>query len=581
MFCQSAIRNPQSAIGVGLLLSTLIFLAPALLHAQTGAVESFIRDSERQTGRRTPSALRGLIPGLFDPEAMKQDLVDLRLITPPLEQAIDPETYIVGPGDNLLVSVADLLPGYALTVTPEGLLVIPTVGELSVNGLTLAEVKRQVETRARPRYRTGEISTILLYPRQFRITVSGAVNSPGQIVATPVDRVSEVLYLANRLTDVHNRLAASDPGYVLPSARASDRNIEIRRTDGATVRVDLRRYLATGRLADNPYLMDGDIVYVPVRNVEGGTVALSGAVSLPGVYEYAEGDRLGTILDLAGGLTDSADRTRVEISRLHPEPDGSARTETVSADLTRGPAALDIPVRPRDRIFVRTAAGTYASHAVTVKGEVRYPGPYPIQPDGLPLSRLIDLAGGFTEDAFLAGAKVLRPLNPAENPDLERLARLRMSRIGSQEIADFETQIGFRQQAVVADFPRLFEQQDEKADVVLRHGDVVVVPSKNETVHVMGQVAHPGQIPYEPGRDLNYYIEEAGGFGNHARRSHIQIIKAETNAWLSPDQTPIEIGDMIWVPRKPQRDYYAIFKETLSVMATLTTLYLVLQQIAK
>lgn len=515
---------------------------------------------------------------------MQQDVVDLRLLTPPLERPIDPETYSIGPGDNLFVTIGDLSQGYALTVTPEGLLVIPTVGQLAVNRLTLAEVKRRVELTARPKYRNGAISTLLLYPRQFRLTVVGAVNSPGQMVATPVDRLSEVLYLANRLTDLHNRLSSSDPGYLLPSTRGSDRNIEIRRVDGTTVHVDLRRYLTTGHLADNPYLSDGDIVYVPVRNIEGGMVTIAGAVNLPGIYEYAEGDDIGTLLQLVGGLSEAADRSRVEISRVTTDANGTPRTEIMSVDLSQGESALSAKILPRDRIFIRTASTLRAAYLVTIKGAVRYPGVYPVQPDGVSLSRLVDLAGGFSGEAFVSAGKVLRGLDPNATPsdaNQTRIALLRMSRIGPQEIVDFEAQAGLRQQAVVADFDALFSKQDDQADVQLRPGDLVVIPSKNETVQVTGQVANPGQIPFEPGKDITYYLSLAGGLGEHARRSHIRVIKAETYDWLAPEKTQVEIGDLIWVPRDPQRDYYAIFKETLSVTATLTTLYLVLQQITK
>ena len=169
----------------------------------------------------------------------------------------------------------------------------------------------------------------------------------------------------------------------------------------------------------------------------------------------------------------------------------------------------------------------------------------------------------------------------SESINLERLSRLRLSRLGDQERVDFEAQTGFRQQTVVADFVRLFDGQDMTADVSLQPGDVVMIPSKNETVHVMGQVANPGQIPFEPGMDSEYYIRMAGGLSRHAREGNIRVIKVESNLWLPPDQTTVEVGDMIWVPRNPQRNYFAIFRETLSVMTTLTTLYLVLQQISK
>lgn len=565
-------------------IAWILVLSPMPSNAQRGAVEGFNRNTERESSRRTPSALRGLVPNIFDPNIMDQDVIDLRLITPPLERPINPDDYVVGPGDNLFVSFSNVTPGFALTITPEGLLVIPSVGEIDVKGLSLSALKIKVEEKARPQYRTGEISTTLLYPRQFRITIAGSVNIPGGMVATPVDRVSDVLFMANRTTGIHQSLADANPDYVLPILRASDRNIEIRRLDDTVIKVDLRRYMATGRLEDNPLLLDGDIVYVPVRNVEGGTVAITGAINIPGLYEYAEGDMLGTILDLTGGLTVSADVTRIEISRSAISFDGLLRTETIAVDLTQRASALSTPIRPRDRIFVRTAPKTQMDFMVVVRGSVRFPGTYPIQSDGIMLSRIIDLAGGFTEEAYLSGGAVVRPIDPNRpppDPNQIRIARLRMSRIGPQEVADFEAQAIFNQQFVVADFAQLFEARDESADVRLHHGDVIFVPSRNETVTVMGQVASPGQLPYISGRGLDYYISQTGGYGKHARRSRVQVIKAETQEWLSPKETDIQLGDTIWVPRKPVRDYYAIFKETLSVTATLTTLYLVLQQITK
>lgn len=579
---------PTVKIWIFRLVALVGFLQISLpLYAQRGAVEGFLRESERQGGRRTPTALRGLVPSLFDQDALKREIVDLRLITPPLEQAVDPQKYTVGPGDNLLVSIqGEMSPDYALTVTPEGLLGIPTVGVLSVDGLMLSDVNVLVRDAVRPVYPNGEITTILLYPRQFKVTVAGAVNGPGPVIATPFERVSEILFIANRPMDIHSRLAAADPNFRLPSSMGSDRNIEIRHRTGAITRVDLRRYLATGNLASNPTLMDGDVIYVPVRNVESGTVLLAGAVNIPGRYEHVAGDKLGTILEMAGGLNVAADRARIEISRTIMSSAGVPRVESVSVDLNSGQPALDTPVVPRDRIFVRTANQTNSDFLIVVQGEVQFPGTYPVQPDGVMLSEAIEMSGGFTTEAFLRGGTVVRNTRRqgvpnSESLNMERLARLRLSRLGEQERVDFEIQTGFRQQTVVADFVRLFDAGDTTADVALHPGDVVIMPSKNATVHVMGQVANPGQIPFEPGRDTAYYIQMAGGMGRHARERNIRVIKMESNLWLPPDQTTVEVGDLIWVPRDPQRDYLAIFRESLAVLTTLTTLYLVIQQISK
>ncbi len=102
---------------VGIALVYIVWMAilsPISAPAQRGAVEGFNRNTERELSRRTPSALRGLVPNIFDPNIMDQDIIDLRLITPPLERPIDPDDYIVGPGDNLLVSFSYVAPGFAL-----------------------------------------------------------------------------------------------------------------------------------------------------------------------------------------------------------------------------------------------------------------------------------------------------------------------------------------------------------------------------------------------------------------------------------------------------------------------------------
>ena len=217
------------------------------------------------------------------------------------------------------------------------------------------------------------------------------------------------------------------------------------------------------------------MIYVPVRNVETGTVSLAGAVNIPGVYEHVAGDNLGVLLEMAGGLSVSADQTRIEIARTIPVINTAPRIETISVEMGRGPSVLGTPIVPRDRIFVRTAQKTDSNFLVVVRGEVRFPGTYPVQLDGVKLSQIIEMAGGFTEEAFIREGRIVRNIRRdgalgSESISLERLARLRLSRLGDQERMDFEMQTGFRQQTVVADFERLFGGQDMTADVNLQPG---------------------------------------------------------------------------------------------------------------
>ena len=113
------------------------------------------------------------------------------------------------------------------------------------------------------------------------------------------------------------------------------------------------------------------------------------------------------------------------------------------------------------------------------------------------------------------------------------------------------------------DFPRVFEQGDETDNILLLDDDVIVVPKTGNAVNVAGRVMRPGLVPYKSGAHYSYYLQEAGGLTWNARKRKIRIIKFKTGEWLKPwRNTDIEIGDTIFVPGKPVRNYWQITKDT-------------------
>ncbi|MDX1531715.1 MAG: polysaccharide biosynthesis/export family protein, partial [Rhodothermales bacterium] len=115
----------------------------------------------------------------------------------PLEGALDPTEYVVGPGDVFNVSIGGGVPvQLAATVTADGALVLPEVGSFTVAGLTLAETRERVQERLRRNFRNVETEVALAQPRQFYVHVSGTVDRPGRHVTVPVARVEDAVATA-------------------------------------------------------------------------------------------------------------------------------------------------------------------------------------------------------------------------------------------------------------------------------------------------------------------------------------------------------------------------------------------------
>ena len=111
---------------------------------------------------------------------------------------------------------------------------------------------------------------------------------------------------------------------------------------------------------------------------------------------------------------------------------------------------------------------------------------------------------------------------------------------------------------------------------MLRDGDEIHVAAKKRTVYVFGQIVNPGHILFVPGKDVNYYITQAGGVTIDAR-TDIKVIKAATRQWLEPEKTIIEEGDYVWVPKEPYRPfgyYLTIYSQVFGIIATVVSLAL-------
>ncbi|MGE5313842.1 MAG: SLBB domain-containing protein [Acidobacteriota bacterium] len=500
-----------------------------------------------------------------------------------LDGPVDPMEYIVGPGDIFTTNVIVTPPmSLQIPVTPEGTLIIPTVGEIPVAGLTLDAVKKKALQTIRKKYFVGEIVFTLTTPRMFNVTVKGFVANEGILAMQATERVDVVVALANDPTDRNLRTMLKeikpteglDPR-LTTDKKGSRRRIQLHHKDGTTSRVDLEKYYATRRSEFNPLLRDGDVVIVPKAEISRDFVGVYGAVNGEGVYEFVEGDSVSTMVNIARGLTAIADSSHVEVFRASSNGD---RMSTFTFDLRqilRG-SQPDFPLQRGDRVVVREKPAVKRDDKVYIDGEVRYTGYYPITKDSTKLSDIIRQAGGFTEYASLATSQLHRNSVSENEIKSERLESARGG-VTPDDSAYFymETNIRLNRELVVTDFVGLFEKHDPTKDVLLRNGDYISIASSKKTIYVFGQVVNPGHILFENGYDYEYYIEKAGGFTEYARKNDVRIIKATTKQWLAPDETKIEDGDYVWVPKEPYRTfsfYIDIYSKVFGIVGTVVTL---------
>jgi protein involved in polysaccharide export with SLBB domain len=532
--------------------------------------------------------------------------------TVPMEGVVDQMKYIVGPSDVFSINVWSLQNvSYRLSVTPEGTLVIPTVGEVRVSGLTLTKARSAILDAIKKKYISGSISATLISPRKFIVAVTGNVLNPGSYIAMPVERVDKVIIEACRMTMPTNTVIVEPSPMVTFTPtftqqrtaleqfqknternqasqileNISTRNIVIYRRDGTTTKADLPKYFATGEDKYNPFVLDGDVIFVPRKDVGKSYVSIYGAVNQPGVYEYASDDSVYSFVKIAGGFMELVDLDNVRISRLSDDGKSEANIVVDMKGIVQR-NAKDIPLQRGDRIVVGDKLQQKGDYKVYLQGEVLHPGVFPITKENTKLSELVKISGGFTDYAYLPGSQVIRGGISQTDANIEKLLSYRLANLSREDTSyyNLETNIRILRGLFNVDFKKLFMDRDTSQDITLRDGDIIIIPSVRQAIYVYGQVINPGYVPYAKGKDFEYYVQHSGGYAEEARSGDSKIVKWKTQQWMSPGDTEIEPGDFIWVPKIPERGlpfYLNILSGAASVASVIIGVAVLVLQLRK
>ena len=431
------------------------------------------------------------------------------------------ENYRLGPGDRLvLVLTGDVEASYSLDVTREGFIVIPQVGQLFVNNLTLGDLNSLLYARLGRVYsgvsRRGgstRFSVSVAKLRSNQVFVVGDVLHPGSYAVSSAGTAFSALYAAAG-----------------PSVNGSMRRIEIRRGGRVVDTLDVYDYLLRGDASHDPRLQTGDIVFVPVH---GPRARIVGEIVRPGTYELKEGEGMPELLAAAGGFTAEAARRRVLVERIVPPAERAAAgadrtTIDVSSDVLATGLGAGVPVRNGDVVRVFPIAER-VHNRIVVRGNVTTPGPQGLAP-GMTLSGALRAAGGVKPDTYLGEVLVSRLL-----PDSSRIqlrARLRDT-----------------SGTVVDDFPL---HEDDQIEVFS-----LTTFRPVRYVAIAGFLNKPGRYSYREGMTLRDLVLLGGGVkeGASLREAEIARLPSDRSAGQTAVTIRVPLDSTYLFERRPGVPY--------------------------
>ncbi|RJR15471.1 MAG: polysaccharide export protein [Nitrospiraceae bacterium] len=447
--------------------SQSVLLQPSAVPAPQPAAEDVSSEFEQFIAGRGPSDISTEI---------KQFGYDLFLrsagsFSLPSNVPVGPD-YVVGPGDEIRITVWGKIEGrWDVPVDRDGNVTLPKIGVVGVTGLTFNELKDALY-REISRYYTGfEMNVSMGSLRSMKVYVVGNAKSPGS-------------YEVSSLSSLVNALFVSGG----PAKTGSMRDIQVKRNGATITHFDMYDFLLNGDKTRDIRLMPEDVVFVPAV---GPLVGIAGNVRVPAIYELRNETRLLDLFKMAGGLTSTAFKGRVQVQRIE-EHQFRTLFEGDLVDLENNPDKNFVLM---DGDLIKVFSVTEANNTVKLVGAVVNEGDYAIVPGETRLSDVISKAGGVLYYAS----------------DEAELTRVSVTQSGPvTELLNINVSLALK--------------GDPEHNIPLKINDYLFVRTVPEwklyrTVSVSGEVKYPGTYTIKIGERLSSLIERAGGF---TRRAYIR-----------------------------------------------------------
>ncbi len=398
------------------------------------------------------------------------------------------------------------------------------------------------------------------------VEVRGAAFRPGIFhIGDEVNTIRQVIEAADGLTET------AVGHHALMYRMNDDRTHRL-------VPVDVQGILE-GRVPDMP-LESEDILYIPSNEeaLKKRTIEVNGEVFNPGTYEYADNETIEDLVLQAGGLLESASTMRVDIARQIQNPtatheEGEVRAQFFTFELAENlkiDGNSNFYLEPYDQVYIRRSPSFYDQQNVEVEGQVMYAGLYALTKQNERISDLITKAGGLKQFAYARGASLLRRLTPDEIFQIQQ--QIADAQVQNDSVKELQLRQRLRSSYNVGiNLEKAMAKPGSHDDLVLRQGDVLLIPQYDNTVKISGEVLFPNTVTYTAGENVKYYINQAGGYSDEARYRKTYIVYKNGEVSRVRKGAKPEPGCEIIVPTKVHRDYTTKASTWIAIGTSLAT----------
>jgi len=406
-----------------------------------------------------------------------------------------------------------------------------------------------------------------------RVNITGAVFRPGTFELTEGLTLSQLIKKAQGVTE--NYFGA--------------RGLIIRLQDNLNPKtISFKVDDAIKGINDLPLQREDQVIIQDITSMrQKRVIQLLGEVQKPGEYEFTDNMSLKDLIFKAGGFTEAASESFIELARRHSYEEANEINDeivklhqfNIDRELKLDNEGNSFQLAPFDYVYVRKAPAYNTQRTVYITGEVRYPGPYSIGSKKECISDLLNRAGGLMPNAFVKGARMKRA-NQQAALSLEAMHNSSSDSLLTKAAEQINIdQLELRLDEILKNPGSIFDYQ-------LKEGDQIIIPEISQEVRISGEILNPIGQAYEQGRSLKYYINRSGGFSEKAQKKKVFVIYSSgttqvtrTGFWRSYPK--VEPGCQIIVPQKPEKQKTDDTAKWLAIATTFSTLMIAITTILK
>lgn len=420
----------------------------------------------------------------------------------------------------------------------------------------------------------GDVVTVgtMIDRYENRLEIKGAVFRPG------------VYQYSDRIRTVKQLVAIADG--LKGDAFTNRAIIQRERPDYTmeTVSFDLKKVLS-GEAADVELKPNDVLTVSSIHDLEDvGFITVYGEVATPGSFVFAKNTTIEDIIMQAGGLLESASTVKVDVSRRIKDTHSTEATDTLSRIYTFSikegfvvDGDPDFILEPFDNVYVRRSPSYNIQNHVRVEGEILFPGTYALSQKSTRLSDLVKQAGGASEWAYVKGSRLSRRMTPEERTRMQSTLAMLDNTKDSLDVSKIDIAETY---FVGIDLEAALANPGSDADILLRDGDVLLIPEYLNTVKISGNVLYPNVVTYNSNMTVKDYVQMAGGYGFDAKRSRAYVVYINGTVAKAKklSKAVVQPGCEIIVPQKMRKEdslqkILSVATTSSSIATMLATIY--------